>query len=53
MHRTKFLCLTIEATYLDQNHCFIDATFTVHDDMRSHTGAYTTFGKGMINGSAK
>ena len=54
MRRTKFLlCLTIEAVYLDENHWFIDAAFTVHDNMRSHTGAYATFGKGMINGSAK
>ena len=40
-------------TYLDQNHWFIDAAFAVHNNVRSHTGAYTTFGKGMINGSAK
>jgi hypothetical protein len=45
MRRTKFLRLTIEATYLDQNHWFIDAAFTVHDDMRSHTGAYATLRK--------
>ena len=55
MSRTKFLLLhlTIEATYLDQNHWFIDAAFTVHDHMQSHTGAYATVGKGMIDGSAK
>ena len=53
MCRTKFLCLTIEATYLDQNHWFIDATFAIHDNMRSHTGTYVTFAKGMIDGSEK
>ena len=53
IRRTKFLRLTIEATYLDQNHWFIDGAFAVHDDMKSHTGAYATFGKGMIDGSAK
>ena len=53
MRRTKHLRLTIEATYLDQKYWFITAAFTVHDDMRSHTGAYTTSGKGMIDGSAK
>ena len=53
MRRTKFLGLTIEATYLDQNHWFIDAAFTVQDNTGSHTGAYATFGGGMINGSAK
>jgi len=53
IHRTMFLRLTIEATYLDQNHGFIDGAFAVHEDMRSHTRAYITFGKGMINGSSK
>ena len=53
MHRTKFLCLTIEVTYLDQNHWFIYAAYAVHDELRSSTGAYATFGKGMIDGSAK
>ena len=51
IRRTKFLRLTIEATYLDQNHWFIDGAFAVHDNMRSHTGAYMTFGKGMVDGS--
>ena len=45
MHITKFLRLTIEATYMDKNHWFIDTAFTVHDNMKNHTGAYTTFGK--------
>ena len=53
IRRTMFLRLTIEATYLDQNHWFIDGAFAVHEDMRSHTGAYMTFGKGMIDGSSK
>ena len=53
MSRTKFLCLTIEATHLDQNHWFIGVAFTVHDNVQSHTGVYATFGKGMIDGSAK
>ena len=48
-----FLRLTVEATYLDQNHWFIDGMFAVHPNMRSHTGAYMTFGKGMVDGSAK
>ena len=52
IRRTKFLRLTIEATYLNQNHWFINGVFAVHDDMRSHTGAYMTFGYGMIDGSA-
>ena len=48
-----FLRLTVEATYLDQNHWFIDGAFTVHHNMRNHTGAHMPFGKGMVNGSAK
>ena len=53
IHRTKFLHLTIEAVHLDQNHWFVDVAVTVNDNMRSHTGAYATFGKGMIDGSVK
>ena len=52
IRRTKFLHMTIEATYLDQNHWFIDGAFAVHDDMKSHTGTYMTFGKGMLDGSS-
>ena len=53
MRKTKFLRLKIEATYLDQNHWFIDGAFAVHDDMKSHTGAYMTFDKGIIDGSSR
>ena len=53
IRRTKFLRLTVEATYLDQNHWFINCAFAVHQDMKSHTGVYMTFGKGMIDGSSK
>ncbi|KAL7527450.1 hypothetical protein ACHAXR_001964, partial [Thalassiosira sp. AJA248-18] len=57
IRRTKFLRLTIEATYLgldlDQNHWFIDGAFAVNEDMKSHMGAFMTFGKGMIDGSSK
>ncbi len=52
LHRTKFLWLTMEATHLDQNHWFIDGAFAVHKDMRSHSGSYMTFGRGMMNGSS-
>ena len=53
VRRTKFLRLKIEAHRLDQNHWFIDGAFAVHQDMKSHTGAYMTFGKGMLDGSSK
>ena len=42
----------MEADRLDQNEWFIDAAFAVHEDMRSHTGAYMTFGRGMMNGAS-
>ena len=40
----------MEADRIDQNEWFIYAAFTVHEDMRSHTGAYIKFGRGMMNG---
>jgi hypothetical protein len=52
IRRTKFLRLRVEAHRLDKNHWFIDGAFAVHPDMRSHTGAYMTFGKGMVNGAS-
>ena len=51
--KTMFLRRTAEANYLDQNHWFIDGAFAVHPDMKSHIRAYMTFGKGMVDGSAK
>jgi hypothetical protein len=52
LRRTKFLKLTIEADQLDVNRWYIDGAFAVHDDMRSHSGSFMTFGKGMMNGSS-
>ena len=52
VRRTKFLRMRIKATYLDQNHWFIDGAFAVHDDMKGHTGGYMTFGQGMIDGAS-
>ena len=48
-----FLRLTVEATYLNHNQWFVDGAFAVHLDRKSHTGAYMTSGKGMIDKSAK
>ena len=42
----------METDQLDQNEWFIDAAFEVHKDMRSHTGAYMTFGRGLMNGAS-
>jgi hypothetical protein len=52
LRKSKLLRLTLKADNLTQNHWFIDGAFAVHDDMRSHSGSYMTFGKGMMNGSS-
>jgi len=52
LRQTKFLKLTMEADQLDVNRWYIDGAFAVHDDMRSHSGSFMTFGKGMMNGSS-
>jgi len=52
IRRIKFLRLTMEASHLDQNHWYIDGAFAVHKDMRSHSGSYMTFGRGMMCGSS-
>ena len=52
LRRTKFIKLTLEADHLNMNHWYIDGAFAVHEDMRSHTGSFMTFGKGMMNGNS-
>ena len=52
LRRTKFLKLTMEAHHLDQNHWFIDGAYAVHNDMKSHSGSFMTFGRGMMDGSS-
>ena len=52
LRQTKSLKLTLEAEQLEQNEWHIDGAFAVHDDMRSHSGSYMSFGKGMMNGNS-
>ena len=40
--------LTLSADNLNIVKWKIDASFAVHPDMKSHTGAYITLGKGAI-----
>ena len=45
---TKELCLTLEADNLQIVKWWVDASFAVHQDMRSHTGGVMSLGKGAI-----
>ena len=51
---TKELHLTLEAESLSVIQWWIDASFAVHDDLRSHTGQFMTLGNGaMYSNSSK
>jgi hypothetical protein len=45
---TKHMCLTLEADDLQVIKWWIDASFAVHEDMRSHTGGTMSMGKGSV-----
>ena len=44
----KDLKLTLQAKTLETIEWWVDASFAVHHDMRSHTGATVSFGKGSV-----
>ena len=44
--------LTLEADDHNNLYWYIDASFAVHPDMKSHTGSVFTLGKGCISGSS-
>jgi hypothetical protein len=44
--------LTLEASSLQIVKWWVDASFAVHKDMRSHTGGSMTLGKGIIYGTS-
>ena len=48
LRSTKELCLTLEADDLQVIKWWIDASFAVHADMRSHTGGTMSLGRGAI-----
>ena len=48
MNNTKDLYLTIGAENLDELLSFTDVSFAVHEDMKSHTGGCTSFGRGFF-----
>ena len=45
---TRGMCLTLEAHDLQIIKWWVDASFAVHHDMRSHTGATMSLGKGAV-----
>ena len=48
LRQTPDLYLTLEADDLQVMKWWVDASFAVHNDMRSHTGATMSLGKGSI-----
>jgi hypothetical protein len=48
LRETRTMCLTLEADDLLIIKWWIDASFAVHRDMRSHTGGTLSLGKGSI-----
>ena len=48
LKKTKEEKLTLEADNIQIINWYIDKAFGVHDDMKSHTRACMTLGKGMI-----
>jgi len=52
LRQTRFIRLTLEANGLDKVDWYVDGAFSVHDDMRSHTGSCMTLGKGLAIGNS-
>ncbi len=48
LRETKKLALTLEADDLQVIKWWVDASFAVHKDMRSHTGGTMSMGKGSV-----
>ena len=49
LKETEYDVLTLELGDKQQIKWFIDAAFTVHPDMKGHTGAVSTLGKGAFS----
>jgi hypothetical protein len=45
---TASMPLTLEACNLQVIKWWVDASYAVHDDMKSHTGGIMTMGKGVV-----
>ncbi|CAJ1956176.1 unnamed protein product [Cylindrotheca closterium] len=53
MHSTKKWHLTLSADNLQVMKCFVDASFAVHPDFKSHTGGVMTMGVGAMQAISK
>jgi len=49
LQNTKDMGRTIGAENLDVLHTWVDASYAIHDDMRSHTGGVTSMGTGCVH----
>ena len=49
---TKYLLLTFEALSVQVINWFVNDSFVVHGDMRSHTRVFITLGKGYVYGTS-
>eukprot|EP00957_Ditylum_brightwellii_P083655 6358651-Ditylum_brightwellii.AAC.1 len=49
---TRDLPLTLKADSLNRMHWWIDASFAIHPDMRSHSGSVMMMGRGAIFSSS-
>jgi Reverse transcriptase (RNA-dependent DNA polymerase) len=49
---TLYMPLTLEAEDINIIKWYVDASFAVHPDMKSHTGGSMTLGKGVIYGTS-
>jgi len=48
LRATRDLPMTLSASDLGKIYWYVDASFAVHHDMRSHTGVVMTMGKGAV-----
>jgi len=53
IHGTKDLEMVIRIEDIDRLITFIDASYAVHPNMRSHTGAAITFGISIFRSKSK
>ena len=53
LNKTKEDCLILSADNLSVIKWYVDASFVVHEDYKSHTGAVMTFGCGAVHSMSK